>query len=30
VVLLRNTAAILSALLRRANNELDHRVRPAA
>jgi CRP/FNR family transcriptional regulator len=30
VVLLRNTAAILSALLRRANQELDHRVRPAA
>ena len=30
VVLLRNTAAMLSALLRRANKELDHRARPVA
>ena len=30
VILLRNTAVVLSSLLRRANQELDHRVRPAA
>ncbi len=29
VVLLRNVAAVLSALLRRANQELDHRERPS-
>lgn len=30
VILLRNVAVVLSALLRRANTELDHRARPAA